>query len=81
MHWWNGDGPMGWMTILWILGAGVVAVIAAIAWALGKAARDPGGASNSPEAIIKRRYAEGEIDRENYQRMLVALRGEGGRGS
>lgn len=73
----SGDGHMGWMTILWILGAGVVAVIAVIAWDLGKAACDPGGGSNSAEAMIKRRYAKGEIDRDNYQRMLVALKSGG----
>ncbi len=71
MHWWNGGGHMGWMAIWWILGA---ALIAAIAWALARSALGPGSASDSPEAILKRRYAKDEIDQQTYDRMLGELR-------
>lgn len=71
MPFWNGDGHMGWMAIWWILGA---ALIAAVVWALVKSARGPGGAIDSPEAILKRRYASGEIDQQTYERMLGELR-------
>jgi putative membrane protein len=71
MHFWDGDWHMGWMAIWWFLGA---AVIAAIVWAAVKFARGPGSPADSPEAILKRRYAKGEIDQQTYERMLGELR-------
>jgi len=53
---------MGWMAIWWVLGT---VLIAALVWALLKSTRGPAsGPSESPEDILKRRYAKGEIDRE-----------------
>jgi uncharacterized membrane protein len=68
---------MGLMAIWWILG---FAVLAALAWAFLRVNRG-GGASvrESPEQILKRRYAGGEIDRETYQRMVADVRRQGGR--
>jgi putative membrane protein len=61
------------MAIWWVLGA---ALIALVVWALLKSTRGPmNGRSDSPEEILKRRYAGGEIDRETYQRMLTDLKG------
>jgi putative membrane protein len=76
MHGWNGDGHMGWMGIWWILGAAVLPVVV---WALLKSARRPtAGRGESPEDIVERRYANGEIDQEIYQRMLTDLKGSAG---
>lgn len=36
MHWWNGDGHMGWMGIWWIVGAALIAVVV---WALLRSSR------------------------------------------
>lgn len=33
------------------------------------------GSSESPEQILERPYAKGEIDRATYQRMLTELKG------
>ncbi len=74
MHWWHGDWHMGWMAIWWILGLALVAIVA---WALLSSARSRGGARESPEEVLKRRYAEGEIDRDTYQRMLADLERRG----
>jgi len=71
MHWWNGDGHMGWMALWWIFGA---ALIAAVVWALLRSTQASNGPGDSPEKILKRRYAKGEIDRETYQRMLTDLK-------
>jgi len=69
MHWWNGDGHMGWMGIWWIVGAAV------ILWALLRSSRGSvSGSRQSPEQLLKRRYAKGEIDHETYQRMLRELK-------
>jgi putative membrane protein len=62
---------MGWMVIWWFLGAALIAVIA---WAVLRSARGPGSPSDSPEQILRRRYAKGEIDQQTYERMLGELR-------
>ena len=67
--WWN----MGWMMFWWwALG---LALIAALFW-FAFAGRGPLTRHETPEEILKRRYASGEIDRDTYQRMLGDLRGE-----
>lgn len=72
-----GDGHMGWMVLWWIFG---IALVAVLLWAILRASVGwPSGGRDSPEQILKRRYASGEIDRETYQRMLADLRGHGGR--
>ena len=71
MHW-NGGWHMGWMGLWWIL---IVPVLMAVVWyALSAARRRGDGAQESPEQVMKRRYANGEIDREAYERMLENLR-------
>ena len=63
---------MGFMAFWWILGA---LLIASVVWAL---LRIGGGSTNgpreSPEEILKRRYASGELDRETYERMRTDLK-------
>ena len=41
---------------------------------LGLLGRQRHGGEDSPEAILKRRYASGEVDREEYERKLTDLR-------
>lgn len=65
---------MGWMALWWLLG---IALIVLLVWAL--VTRLPfsggqGGSGESPEQILKRRYAKGEIDRDTYERMLADLK-------
>lgn len=36
---------------------------------------EDGGSSESPEQVLERRYAEGEIDHSTYQQMLTELKG------
>jgi len=36
MHWWNGEGHMGWMGSWWIVGA---ALIALVVWAFLRSSR------------------------------------------
>lgn len=70
MHWgWHG-WLMGWMWIIWII------IVVLVIWFIARGAG--GGAAiqmgESPEQILKRRYASGEINREDYERMLNDIR-------
>jgi len=84
---WNGNGHWGsgdWATLALIVIA-VIAVIVAIIFLVRYLSRTGGTSSatavppaaasgtESPEDILKRRYAAGEIDRDEYLRMLGDL--------
>jgi uncharacterized membrane protein len=45
-------------------------------WAITRAAGSPAlrGDGESPEAVLKRRYARGELDEQEYERTLTNLR-------
>jgi putative membrane protein len=69
---WQWHWPMMFlMGLLWI--AVLAGVTALIVWvARQSSARAPAGGwgtSDDPFAILKQRYARGEIDREEYERM------------
>lgn len=62
---------MGWMWIWWLVG--IVVLIAAVrAITLGGGQQGP--PAETAEEILKRRYARGEIDEEEYERRLRDLR-------
>jgi putative membrane protein len=65
--WWH----MGWMWIFWI------AVIVLIVWAVRgplTTNRSRDESALSADEILKRRYARGEIGKEEYDRKLEDLR-------
>jgi putative membrane protein len=67
-HWWMGF----WMVLWWGVGVGVLVLFV---WAVTRATGgQPGRTEDTPEQILKRRYARGEIDREDYERRLTDLR-------
>lgn len=68
-HDWGGRGIM--MGLFWVVI--LIAVIALVLWLAGSR-RLPWTSDESPEAILKRRYARGEISREQYESMLRDLR-------
>ncbi len=70
MPYWFGGAHMIWMTLSWLIG---IALLVAFLWILFRSVR-PGEADQSPEAILKRRYAAGEIDTEEFERRLITLR-------
>ena len=70
---WPGYGEhMGWMWLGWLTGLGVVLLLV---WVIARAAA-PSTPPNeeSPETILKRRYARGEVDEQEYERRLNSLR-------
>ena len=72
-------GHMGWGGgwIMMLLGFIGLVVIVWIVWTLAqRGGFGPSGASrdNRAEALLRERYARGEIDDETYRRMLDELR-------
>jgi putative membrane protein len=65
---------MGGMGLWWLIG---LAIVVGLGWWIARMS-GPSGAPNaadaSPETLLKRRYARGEIDREDYERRLADLR-------
>jgi len=70
MHWYGYD-HMGWMAIWWVLGA---ALIVALLWAFVRGTRGRTGDDDTPEKILERRYARGEIDHDTFERMSADLK-------
>ena len=70
---WPYMGSMGWWMVLW-WGFGL-AILVLVVWLI---ARATGGfaarGDETPEQTLKRRYARGDIDRDEYQRRLEDLR-------
>lgn len=67
---WDGSWHMGWMGFAWVLPV----LIGVVIWLGLKNRSGPGGPRETPEQIIKARYAKGEIDRDTFQRMLGDIR-------
>ena len=70
MPYWFDGGHMVWMAFWWLIPIGLFVVLL---WALFRTSR-PGDVAQSPEAILRRRYAAGEIDTEEFERRLATLR-------
>ncbi|NOY45526.1 MAG: SHOCT domain-containing protein [Deltaproteobacteria bacterium] len=67
------DGGMmglGWIVMLLFWGIVAVGVVLAARWLLG---RNRGAGGDTPHEILKRRYAAGEISKEEYERMRREL--------
>jgi putative membrane protein len=66
-------GSMGWWMVLWWVVA-IVVLVLVVRLVTGSLGGPGTRADESPEQILKRRYAKGEIEREEYQRRLEDLR-------
>ncbi len=76
MRWWDPTWHMQMMGIFWVVIV-AAAVLVLASWRPRRGATKP----LTPEQILKRRYASGEIDQSTYERMLRTLReGPGPRG-
>lgn len=54
-----------WMILVW--GLLIVGAVIVARWLLGGASSYGRGTEESPRDILRRRYARGEIDREEYE--------------
>jgi putative membrane protein len=71
-HWADGGWwVMGLSMLAWVLLLAIT--VALIVWLVNRNAprRQPGG--DSAEEVLRRRYASGEIDAEEYERRLSVL--------
>ncbi|MGE3507333.1 MAG: SHOCT domain-containing protein [Vicinamibacterales bacterium] len=66
-------GSMGWWMVLWSV-AGLIVLVLLVRLVAGSGGGFPMRGDETPEQILKRRYAKGEIEREEYQRRLEDLR-------
>ena len=71
MHYWFNGGHMIWMAISWLMGIGLFSMLI---WLLVVAVNGRPEANRSPEEILRRRYASGEVETEEYERRLEELR-------
>ena len=68
--WWDGGLHMGWMFFWGFCG---LALIAVVVWLLSTNRRFE-IMPDAPELILKRRYANGEIDNTTYLHLLDDLK-------
>lgn len=68
--WWDGGHMIG-MGLWWIIG---LALLIGVLWVLLNGVTRSTKNDESPETILKRRYAAGEITSEEYARRLSDLR-------
>ncbi len=79
MHWWNSGFGMGlWMILWWAIIIGIVAVIIYLIISQVKKQNHPENSTksgyNKSVAILKEKYAKGEITREEFKQMLEDIK-------
>jgi putative membrane protein len=63
-----GGGMMMWMVIWALVGLAVLALaVAGVVWLVRRSGPEAGHRPESAEEILKRRYAAGEIDEDEFQ--------------
>jgi putative membrane protein len=67
-------GSHGWMGFGWILmalfwGLVIVGIVALIRWASANGSQNRKEPEHTPLEVLKKRYARGEIDHEEYEQM------------
>lgn len=62
---------MGGMWLFWIAASALIVVVAVL---FARAVRRPPEERGLAESILKERYARGEINREEYDRMAADIR-------
>ncbi len=70
---WPYMGSMGWWMVLWWV-AGIVVLVLLVRLVAGSLGGSSARGEETPEQILERRFAKGEIEREEYQRRLEDLR-------
>lgn len=69
MDGWNMMNPGMWIFMLLFWGLVIVGIVGIIRWLAGRDNRQNQSESETPLEILQKRYARGEIEREEYERM------------
>jgi putative membrane protein len=69
-HWWFPLVPLAWFLVFWL----VVIFVARRFWWRGSWSGGPRGGAPSAEAVLGQRFAEGQIDEQEYRARLQVLR-------
>lgn len=72
-EYWHSGWHMWWMGASWIVGLVLMALFL-WAWVRGTAFQSSNPHSDTPESILKRRYAQGDISTDEYEHRLNTLR-------
>ena len=70
---WPHMGSMGWWMVLWWV-AGIIVLVLLVRLVAGSTGGFSRRDDETPEQILKQRYAKGEIDSEEYGHRLADLR-------
>lgn len=70
----SGMGPMMWLVMLLVWGFAILGLGLAIRWVMIRGWGDREEEQQSPLEVLKARYARGEIDREEFERMKKELK-------
>lgn len=70
--WWPMH-PLGWVLTMLLWGLVILGVVAAVRWLFLRGTRPEAGPPEPPLEILKRRYARGELSREEFERMKKRL--------
>lgn len=78
MNGWDGMGGGGWLVVLLLivvaaLIVGVVFLVRGLGGGVTGGGMPQAGVHESPQDVLKRRYAAGEIEREEYEQRLRDL--------
>jgi putative membrane protein len=81
MMWGFGDAWGGWgffwqMILMWLVPLGIIVFLIYLAFSWGKGKVTVNQDRMDPLAIIKQRYASGELNAEEYRRMKDELKGD-----
>lgn len=66
---WGLGAAFGWLGMLALLGALLVGAFVLSHWSADHSGAGRGSGAEDPQAILRRRYAAGEIDQATYERM------------
>ncbi|MFN0072271.1 MAG: SHOCT domain-containing protein [Chloroflexota bacterium] len=66
---WGTGMAFGWLAMLAFWGVLIVGLVLLVRWAAGAPSHLAHPAAESPQEILKRRYAHGEIDQATFERM------------
>lgn len=73
MNGWNIMGPGMWIFMLLFWGLIIIGIISLVRWLAGRSNHKDQTALDAPLEILKKRYARGEIKREEYEKMKKDL--------